>query len=95
MWEDRTKTSAFQIEQYVIENTVMTKSLGLENVKMSVDFGENCGDGGNLSWVGFVRVLRKRKDIADKRTEVKAQMWIWYESSCVIGFEGSCWRIEN
>lgn len=40
---------------------------------------ENCGDYGNLHWVGLVHVLWKREDIVDKRTE----------TSCVIGFEGS------
>lgn len=39
---------------------------------------ENCGNYGNLHWVGL-DVLWKREDIVDKRTE----------TSCVIGFEGS------
>lgn len=56
----------------------MTKSFRLENIKISVDFSfkEISGDGGNLSWVGFVQVLHKREDITDKRIETKAQMQI-------------------
>lgn len=54
-------------------------------------FRENCGDGGNLSQVGCVHVLRKREDIAHKTIKTKAHMqkWYVYETSSVLGVECS------